>query len=105
MNCVVEKQHLCIVARLELFCVAYKSVKLWDAKVDVQGKCDAEIVEKGGIDPGQKVLRILINTLERKFDESGEDKTCGWRERSARWVGARLRGTELKLKGFESGHH
>ena len=63
-----------------------------------------EVVEKRGMDSGQKV-QILINAFERESAENGEDKACVRRERSACWVGARLRGTESKFKGFEFGHH
>ena len=91
-----------MVACLELFCVAYKPVKLWDVKVDIHVKCDVEFVEKRDVDLGQKDLQIFFITVECKFGESGEDKACGRRERSAFRVRENLRGKEIKMKGFES---
>jgi len=88
-----------------LLCVTDEPVKLLDVKVEVHERYEVEVVEKRGIDSDQKVLQILINTFECKFGESGEDKACERRERSACWVRARLGGTELKTKGFECGHH
>jgi len=79
-------------------------VKLWKVKVEVHEEYDGEVVEKRGIDSDQEVLQILTNTFESKFGESREDKTCGWGQRSACWVGARSRGTGSKEKGSESGH-
>jgi len=61
-------------------------------------KCDVEVVEKRGIELSKKVLQILMNAVEYKFGESGEDKACGRRQRSACWVGARSRRTELKTR-------
>jgi len=80
-------------------------VKLGEVKVEVHEKVDVEVAEKRGIDSGQKVLQILINTLECKLGESGKDKACGRRRKSACWVGPRSRGTESKIKEFKSGHH
>src|SRR5712672_3876386 len=97
-------RHLCVVECLELFCVIYEPVKLWDVKVEVHEECDGEVIEKWGIDSGQKVLQILINAFECESGESGDDKARGWRQRPACWVGARSRETESKTKGFESGH-
>jgi len=74
--------------------VADKPVKLWEVKVEVHEKRDAEVVEKRGIDSGQKVLQIHINASESKSGESGKDKACGRKQKSACWVGARSRGTE-----------
>jgi len=79
---------------LELFCVAYKPVKVWEIKVEVHEEYDDEFVESRYIDSGQKALQILINAVEFKFGESGEDKGCGQMQRSACWVGARSRGTK-----------
>jgi len=64
---------------VELSCVTYKPVKLWDVKVAVHEKYDVEVVEKRGVDSGQKDLQILIRAFECKFGESGEDKACGRR--------------------------
>jgi len=85
--------------------VTYKPVKLWDIKVVVRENFDEEVAEKRGTDWDQKVLQIPISTFECKSGESGEDKACGQRQRSACWVEARLRVIESKFKGFESGHH
>src|SRR5712671_754282 len=90
---------------LERFRVTDKPVKLWDVEVEVHEKYDVEVVEKRGVDSGQEVFQILINTFEYKSGESGEDKACERRQRSACWVGARSRGMESKIKCFESGHH
>jgi len=77
INCEIENHHFCVVICLELFCVTDKPVKLGEVKVEVHEKVDVEVAEKRGIDSGQKVLQILINTSEYKFSESGEDRACG----------------------------
>jgi len=94
-----------VVEYLEPCYVSYKPVKLWDVKGEISEEYDVEAVEKRGIDWGQKVLQILISTLECQFGESREDNACGSRQKSAWWAAARSRGTESKIKGFESGHH
>jgi len=78
---------------------------LWEVKVEVHEKCGVKVVEKRGIGSGQKVLQIFMNTFECKSGERGKDKACGRRQRSACWVGARSRGMESKIKGFQAGHH
>jgi len=72
-------EHFCVVECLELFGVTYKPVKLWEVIVEIHEEYDEELVENRGINSGQKVLQILINTSETKFGESGEDKACGRR--------------------------
>jgi len=94
-----------VVECLEPFCVTYKPAKLWDIEVEVHEKYDVEAIEKRGIDSGQEVLQTLMNAFKCEFVENGEGKPCGWRQRSVCCVGARSRGTEFKMKGFESGHH
>src|SRR5712671_2210410 len=104
MNCVIENEHRCSGECVEHLCVIDKPVKLRDIKLEVHEECDVEVVDKRGIDSGQKVLQILINAFEPKFGESGEDKACERVQKSAGRVGARLRGMESKIKGFESVH-
>jgi len=62
--------------------MANEPLKLWNVRVEVHGGCDVEVVEKRGMDSGQKV-QILINAFERESAENGEDKACVRRERSA----------------------
>jgi len=104
LNIEIVNHHVCAVECLESLRMTDEPVKLWDVKVEVHEEFDVEVVEMGGIDLGQKVLRILINAFEVESSESGKDKACGRRQRLAFWVGARLRGKESKIKVFESGH-
>jgi len=69
--------------------VAYKPAKFWDVKVGVLEECDAEVVEKRGINSSQKVLQIRINASEYKFGESGEDEARGRRQVLVGWFGER----------------
>jgi len=56
---------------LEIFGETYKSAKLWDVKVGVLEECDVEVVEKRGIDSGQKVLQIFRNASDRSSVRAG----------------------------------
>ena len=85
----IEGRHPCVAICPELLCVGDEPVKLWDIKIGVHEKFDVEVVEKRDIDSGQKVLQIPINATEFKFGESGVDKTCGRRQRSACWIWGR----------------
>jgi len=78
---------------------------LWDVKDVIREQRGVEVVEKGSIDSGKEYLQIIMSAFEPKFGENGEDKACGRRQRSACWFVERSRGTELKTKGFEFGHH
>ena len=66
-------------------------------------ECYFEFADHRGIDPGDQILKILVNALKNQLVESRESRACQRRVTSAFAVGG-LRGVEFKAKIFEPGN-
>jgi hypothetical protein len=61
-----------------------------------------DVGEARCIDLGYEVFYVVVNAMKLQLNETGEVNMCPPRQLSARFIKARLRGTECKVKSLET---